>query len=202
MLGWSLLEKTDRSGVWLFRGALQGENLFSSLNAVGGWVKKLSYRTAWSVPCGSSCSCSYAYGQGPAIGSHTGGRCWPLLACVWRAIAPLMQPWCAEGEVPTAANLNLHRGWNSCVGWHRDDEPLFGECGEAKLIVSVSLGSFVRMMKATCAGLATVTFLSWMANARMSSFIVRILAWNKNGSTLRFVGLNNMFLPVFCFGQE
>ena len=25
MLGWSQLEKADRSGVWLFRGALQGE---------------------------------------------------------------------------------------------------------------------------------------------------------------------------------
>ena len=42
--------------------------------------------------------------------------------------------------MPTAANLNLYRGWNSCVGWHCDDEPLFGEYGEAKLIVSVSLG--------------------------------------------------------------
>ena len=52
-----------------------------------------------------------------------------------------MQPWCAEGEVPTAANLNLYRGGKSCVGWHRDDEPLFGKCGDAKLIVSVSLGS-------------------------------------------------------------
>ena len=31
MLGWSQLEKTERSGVWLFRGALQGENLFLSL---------------------------------------------------------------------------------------------------------------------------------------------------------------------------
>ena len=51
-----------------------------------------------------------------------------------------MKPWCAEGEVPTAANLNLYRGGNSCVGWHRDDELLFGEFGEAKLIVSVSLG--------------------------------------------------------------
>ena len=30
---------------------------------------------------------------------------------------------------------------DSCVGWHRDDEPLFGKCGDAKLIVSVSLGS-------------------------------------------------------------
>ena len=45
-----------------------------------------------------------------------------------------------RGEGPTAANLNLYRGWNSCVGWHCDDEPLFGKCGDAKLIVSVSLG--------------------------------------------------------------
>ena len=30
MLGWSQMEKTERSGVWLFRGALQGENLFFS----------------------------------------------------------------------------------------------------------------------------------------------------------------------------
>ena len=53
----------------------------------------------------------------------------------------MMQPWCAEEVVPTAANQNLYRGWKSCVGWHRDDEPLFGECGDAKLIVSVSFGS-------------------------------------------------------------
>ena len=126
MLGWLLMEKTARSGVWLFRGAFQEESLFSSLVAAGDWVRKGSYHTAWSVPSGSSCSCSYAYGQGPAIGPHTGKRCWPLLATVSRAIAPLMKPWCAEGEVPTAANLNLYRGWSSSVGWHRDDEPLFG----------------------------------------------------------------------------
>ena len=27
------------------------------------------------------------------------------------------------------------------MGWHRDDEPLFGECGEAKRIVPVSFGT-------------------------------------------------------------
>ena len=80
--------------------------------------------------------------DGPAIGPHTGKQCWPLPAGVWRALAPLMSPWCAEGEVPTAANLNLYPGWKSCVGWHCDDEPLFGKCGDAKLIVSVSLGNF------------------------------------------------------------
>ena len=142
MLGWSKLEKTERSGVWVFRGALQGENLFSLLDAAGDWVTKGSYHTAWAVPGNSSCSCSYAYGHGPAVGPHTGERCWPLLAGLWRAIAPLMKPWCAEGDVPTAANLNLYRGWKSCVGWHCDDEPLFGKCGDAKLIVSVSLGNF------------------------------------------------------------
>ena len=52
-----------------------------------------------------------------------------------------MKPWCAEGEVPTAANLNLYRGGNSRVNWHSDDEPLFGGSGVHKLIVSVSLGA-------------------------------------------------------------
>ena len=72
------------------------------------------------------------------VGPETGKRCWPLPASVWRAIAPLMKPWCAEGDVPTAADLNLYWGWNSRVGWHSDDEPLFGE---AKLIVSMSFSS-------------------------------------------------------------
>ena len=40
MVGWTLLEKTERSGVWLLRGALQGENLFSLLDAAGDWKKK------------------------------------------------------------------------------------------------------------------------------------------------------------------
>ena len=122
-------------------GCLEKGETFTALFAPGDWVRNGSHHTVWSVPCDSSCTCSYAYGQGPAIGPHSGKRCWPLLAGLWRAIAPLMKPWSAEGDVPTAPNLNLYRGWNSCVGWHCDDEPLFGECGEAKLIVSVSLGS-------------------------------------------------------------
>ena len=139
---WTILTKTEKSGVWFFQNTV---DLWESwvlplhMGAVD-WARKGSYHTAWSVPCGSSCSCSYAYGRGPAIGSHTGERCWPLHAGVWRAIAP-MKPWCAEGDVPTAANLNLYRGWTSCVSWHSDDQPLFGKCGDAKLIVSVSFGS-------------------------------------------------------------
>ena len=65
-----------------------------------------------------------------------------------------MENWCAEEEVPTAANPNFYRGWNSCVGWHGDDEPLFGEYGDAKLIVSVSLGdsAVFRWRRQSCPG--------------------------------------------------
>ena len=52
-----------------------------------------------------------------------------------------MKPWCAEGNVPTASNLNLYRGGSSHVGWHCDNEPLLGERGEPKLILSVSYGT-------------------------------------------------------------
>ena len=137
-MGWSLLEKTARSGVWLF---LRGNIAFIAKTAFAGWVRKGSFLTAWAVSPLSSCSCSYLYGRGTAIGPQTGKRCWPLLDRLWRAIAPLMKPWCAEGAVPSAANLNLYRGRSSHVGWHSDDEPLFGERGEAKLIVSVSFGT-------------------------------------------------------------
>ena len=84
MIGWSLEEKNEVGcGVWLFRGALQGKNLFSSLDVIGDWKRKGTYHTAWALPCDSSCACSYSYGQGPAIGPHTGRRCWPLLEGVW-----------------------------------------------------------------------------------------------------------------------
>ena len=50
---------------------------------------------------------------------------------------------CASGEVPTSANLNLYGGSGSRVRWHSDDEGLFVERGDPKLIVSLSLGSSV-----------------------------------------------------------
>ena len=33
-------------------------------------------------------------------GEQTGRRCWKLLLRVWRVVAPLMTPWCAEGMCP------------------------------------------------------------------------------------------------------
>ena len=82
-LGWTLLGKTDRSGLWLFRGALRGGDVFSSLLASCDWVKKgIVPHSVVKVPPLSACSCSYAYGQGTAIRPQTGERCWSLLTLV------------------------------------------------------------------------------------------------------------------------
>ena len=110
MLGWSKLEETERSGVWVFRGALQGKNLFSSLDAAGDWEKKDRTTQRGRPLVVPRVLVRTRTGNSPAIGPHTGEWCWPLLAGVWRAVAPLMKPWCAEGEVPTAANLDLLSG--------------------------------------------------------------------------------------------
>ena len=40
MVGWTDVEKTVRLGVWLFRGALKGKNVSSSLFAAGDCVKE------------------------------------------------------------------------------------------------------------------------------------------------------------------
>ena len=92
------------------------------------WVRLVGYGRGRTAQRGRSLvvPCAPVRMRTPAVGSHTGERCWPLLASVWRAIAPLMKPCCAEGEVPTAANLNFYRGLHSRVGWHCDGEPLFG----------------------------------------------------------------------------
>ena len=74
-----------------------------------------------------------------------------------------MKPWCAEGEVPTAANLNLYWGLHSRVGWHCDDEPLFGVARSSKLIVSVSFGSqaLYRWKGKSCLDGGDILVLPW-----------------------------------------
>ena len=88
-----------------------GMIFFSSLAETVDWEWKGSYQTAWAVLGGSSCSCSYAYGHGTAIGPHTGRRCEALLSFLWRTyVAPLMKPWCAEGEVADGCEPELLSG--------------------------------------------------------------------------------------------
>ena len=57
-------------------------------------------------------------------------------------------------------------------------------------------------MKVARAGLTMVTFLSWMVNARTSSFIVRF--WSGTGTDKRYVplDLNSMLSPALCLRQE
>ena len=141
--GWKPLLRTLTSGIWVLRGAFRSVGLEELLEAAASWERRGTYRTAWAVYPWLGCRCSYLYGQGPAIGPHTGKGCFGHLCSMWRALAPLMSPWCADGDVPTAANLNLYGGSGSHVSWHCDDEPLFGGDGDPKLIVSVSLGSSV-----------------------------------------------------------
>ena len=136
-LGWTPLLSTQSSGGWVFWWALRGEQLLAALVSSVDWVVRDAYRTAWAVT--PRCRCPYAYGRGVAVGPHTGERSWELLSDLWKAIAPLLAPWCAEGEMPTCANLNYSSGSGSCVRWHRDDEVLFNGQGEPKLIVSVSI---------------------------------------------------------------
>ena len=118
--------------------------------------------------------------------------------------------------------LACKRNWTAAGGHRRDfvlgcpiaaaatlNELLFGERGGSKTHCFGELwdpgalqmeGRVPSVMK-TRAGLATVTFLSWLANARMSSVIVRIPVRISNGSTLRSVGSSDMSSPVHCLGQ-
>ena len=78
----------------------------------------------------------------------------------------------------------------------RDEEPLFGECGEGKLIVSVTLGNSAvfSWRRQSCPD--DEGHLCWLGHGDilvmngqmhgMSFFIVRILARNRNGSTFTF----------------
>ena len=147
--GWKPLLRTLTSGIWVLLGVLRCSGFEGLLEAAASWERRGTYRTAWAVCSRSGCQCSYSYGQGPAIGPHTGRGCFRYLTSVWRALAPLMSPWCADGDVPTAANLDLHGGLRSHVSWHCDDEPLFGSIGEQKLIVSLSLGDTATFKRKT-----------------------------------------------------
>ena len=112
--------------------------------------------------------------------------------------------------MPTTDNLNLHGGRTSRVGWHSDDEPLFGECVEANLIVPEGFVTcaFFKWKGVSCTTVIqghscwAVMSSFWMVNAMMSFFTVRIPFWNRNGLISRSVVSCGMSPPVFSHGQE
>ena len=59
-------------------GAFVGSRIFFAHVAASN---EGPFLTAWAVLPLSSCSCSYAYGRGTAVGPQSGKRCWTLLAC-------------------------------------------------------------------------------------------------------------------------
>ena len=81
-LGWKPLLRIPSSGVWVFPGALQSLGFLDLLDAAASCVSRSTYRTAWAVCPWSGCQCSYSYGQGPAIGPHTGRGCFRYLVSV------------------------------------------------------------------------------------------------------------------------
>ena len=89
------------------------QSVLSALSAAGDWKKRGSYHTA----------------QGTAVGPQTGERCWSLLSGLWRAVAPLMKPWCAAGGCADCCEPELLLGEDQRVVRHSDDEPLFGMWG-------------------------------------------------------------------------
>ena len=100
-LGWTRLLTSVEGGIWVCRSAFESDSIFCVLSAVFAWNKKSTNRTAGVVL--PSCHCSYSYGQGPAVRPQGSELCWPLFAVLWRAIAPVMAPWCSEGR---CANLS------------------------------------------------------------------------------------------------
>ena len=142
-LGWKKVCGTANSGIWVLKGESRGYALPSTLDHLGVvWMEKRTYSTAWVTPT-HACLCPYKYGRGAAVGPQSCSSIWNGVMGLWGRVAPLLTPWCSLRELPTGVNLNRYAGWGSSIPWHSDDEPLFGDQGDPKVIVSMSLGSSV-----------------------------------------------------------
>ena len=155
-LGWEWVCGSEKSGVWVLKGATRTYNLPRNLDDVGiVWERRSGYETAWATP-GHVCSCSYGYGHGPVL-PQSNPSVFTEVIKLWSRVASLLTPWCAKGEVPTGVNLNRYAGDGSFIPWHRDNERLFGSPSEPKVIVSMSLGHSVLFKLCRRASEKTVT---------------------------------------------
>merc|ERR1712048_1176836 len=94
-----------------------------------GRMGAASRRTSWVTNGG--CRCTYKYGGGSVDPAP-----WP--SCM-NDILELVMPLCGilrRTDWPDSANLNRYSGTDS-IGWHADDEPLFGGLVQDTRIISL-----------------------------------------------------------------
>ena len=104
-------------------------------------MEKRTYSTAWVTPR-HRCVCAYKYGSA-AVGPQSDDSIWNEVIGLWSRVAPLLTPWCSARELPSGVNLNRYAACGSSIPWHSDNEALFGDRSDPKVIVSMSLGSSV-----------------------------------------------------------
>eukprot|EP00747_Dinoflagellata_sp_TGD_P071079 gnl/TRDRNA2_/TRDRNA2_156865_c0_seq2.p1 gnl/TRDRNA2_/TRDRNA2_156865_c0~~gnl/TRDRNA2_/TRDRNA2_156865_c0_seq2.p1 ORF type:complete len:762 (-),score=114.73 gnl/TRDRNA2_/TRDRNA2_156865_c0_seq2:17-2302(-) len=95
---------------------------------------KVTRMTAWYA-LDSRCRCDYTYGY---TTTHSGT---PSPAILDLCNRHLSQCGLTDEEWPNTVNLNLYADGTEGVGWHADDEALFGGLTEDCRILSVSLGA-------------------------------------------------------------
>jgi len=81
------------------------------------------------------CSCTYNYSG--AVSTPVKKPQW--LVEIGRVVMKILG-WEDQVDDPSACNINLYRDGEDCVGWHADDENLFGGLVGNCLIMSLSLG--------------------------------------------------------------
>jgi len=102
--------------------------------------------TCWYVR--GNCTCSYTYGSDRVeMGARDrDGPFAELMEKLTKDVFSLARPDWSEEDFPNSANLNLYENGKEVVGWHADDESLFGGKDNDCLIVSLSLGASRRFL--------------------------------------------------------
>ena len=128
---------------------------------------------------------------------------------LWGRVAPLLTPWCSLGEVPSGVNLNRYASRGSSIPWHCDNEHLFGDHCDPKVIVCMSLGFSVdfrvcrrgrRNAPPFFLGWTMVTFWSWMVQVNHSMSIQPSPSRKGPGSTLPTGGFLSTPRPALRAG--
>ena len=112
------------------------------------WFRTLRKQVPWSQPVQGGhrlprmtawftrpkCTCHYQYSNVQV--QHTPFS--DVMHQITRSVAA--QCGIDPNDLPNSCNVNLYKNGKHSLGWHSDDEPLFGEPTDHVLIISLSLG--------------------------------------------------------------